>query len=120
MRAHTSDRVTSFVTMIEMQCAGVRSYILQGTKWAMQFVPSSRKTYPCQNEAKIKQRGGHILHTGSSMKEKNICTRSIYFSTTFSPLFSNDFIHTPGEVSAMTDIAKDKQEQSGICEIKCS
>jgi hypothetical protein len=26
MRAHTSGRVTSFVTMREMQCAGVRSY----------------------------------------------------------------------------------------------
>jgi hypothetical protein len=33
MRAHTSGRVTSFVTMREMQC-----------------VPSSRKTYPCQNK----------------------------------------------------------------------
>jgi hypothetical protein len=29
MRAHTSGRVTSFVTMREMQCVGVRSYILQ-------------------------------------------------------------------------------------------
>jgi hypothetical protein len=50
MRAHTSGRVTSFVTMSEMQCAGVRSYILQGTMLAMQCVPSSRKTYPCQNK----------------------------------------------------------------------
>jgi hypothetical protein len=50
MRAHTSGRVTSFVTMREMQCAGVRSYILQGTMWAMQCVPPSRKTYPCQND----------------------------------------------------------------------
>jgi hypothetical protein len=28
MRAHTSGRVTSFVTMREVQCAGVSSYIL--------------------------------------------------------------------------------------------
>jgi hypothetical protein len=50
MRAHNSGRVKSFVTMREMQCAGVRSYILQGTMSAMQCVPSSRKTYPCQTE----------------------------------------------------------------------
>jgi hypothetical protein len=31
MRAHTSGRVTSFVTMREIQCAGVRSYILHLT-----------------------------------------------------------------------------------------
>jgi hypothetical protein len=31
MRAHTSSRVTSFVTMSEMQCAGIRSYILHLT-----------------------------------------------------------------------------------------
>jgi hypothetical protein len=48
MRAHTSGRVTSFLTMKEMQCAGVSSYILQATMWAMQCVLSSRKTYPCQ------------------------------------------------------------------------
>jgi hypothetical protein len=44
MRAHSSGRVTSFVTTREMKCAGVRSYILQGTTWAMQCVPPSRKT----------------------------------------------------------------------------
>jgi hypothetical protein len=49
MRAHTRGSVTSFVTMREMQGAGVRSYILQGTMWAMQCIPSSRKTYPCQH-----------------------------------------------------------------------
>jgi hypothetical protein len=32
-----------------MQCAGVRSYNLQSTMWAMQCLPSSRKTYPCQS-----------------------------------------------------------------------
>jgi hypothetical protein len=48
MRAHTSGCLTSFMTMREMQCAGVRFYNLQGTMWAMQCVPSSRKTYPCQ------------------------------------------------------------------------
>jgi hypothetical protein len=48
MRAHTSGHVTLFVTMREMECAGVRSYLLQGTMWAMQWVPSSRKTYSCQ------------------------------------------------------------------------
>jgi hypothetical protein len=37
MRAHSSGCVTSFVTMREMQCAGVRSYILQ-------LIPTSRKT----------------------------------------------------------------------------
>jgi hypothetical protein len=52
MRAHTSGRVTSFVTMREMQCAGVRSYNLQSTMWAMQCVPSSRKTYLCQKRLK--------------------------------------------------------------------
>jgi hypothetical protein len=31
MRAHTSGHVTSFVTMREMQCAGVRYYILHLT-----------------------------------------------------------------------------------------
>jgi hypothetical protein len=54
MRAHTSGRVTSFVT----ECAGVRCYILQGTMWAMQCVPSSRKTYPCQNLC----RDGHLYY----------------------------------------------------------
>jgi hypothetical protein len=29
MRAHTSDRVTSFVIMREMECAGVRYYVLR-------------------------------------------------------------------------------------------
>jgi hypothetical protein len=49
MRTHSSGRVKSFVIMREMQCAGVRFYILQGTMWAMQCIPSSRKTYPCQH-----------------------------------------------------------------------
>jgi hypothetical protein len=33
MRAHTSGRVTSFVTVREMECVGVRSYILHLTEY---------------------------------------------------------------------------------------
>jgi hypothetical protein len=32
MRAHSSGRVTSFVTEREIECSGVRSYILQGVR----------------------------------------------------------------------------------------
>jgi hypothetical protein len=65
MRAHTSGRMTSFVTMREMQCAGVRSYILQGTMWAIQCVSPSPKTYPCRNVTEVSSSVPHFLQMGS-------------------------------------------------------
>lgn len=38
-----------------------------------------------KNEAKIKHQRGQILRTVSNVKEKNICSGSVYFSTTFFP-----------------------------------
>jgi hypothetical protein len=77
MRAHSSGRVTSFMTMREMQCAGVRSYILQ---WAMPCVPSSRKTYPCQKRPDIHAWVKPDLHNHSDCGPR------------FHPLLHNSYI----------------------------
>jgi hypothetical protein len=67
MRAHSSGRVTSFMTMREMQCAGVRSNILQGTMGGMQCVQSSSKTYPCQKAVPLRAKQAQTAHNGITL-----------------------------------------------------